>query len=216
MLCQFCQSVLDALQSCTLRNEGRESTLQIPASSLLDRAAYLTEEIERWNDSIPFHWRRQFQIESFDKSLPSAFPVDPWTIAFLATTHSAQLCFYVGAISCCQRVLWGYPEFGVMNDLSGIVELIHVFNTRVDILLRILCHSVSSTIAFIDDDDNLEPMRTATFANSNALIWPMWVVISCPHATSGQKNLCRRVLGFIGQTMGHSLALLLSDENPSA
>lgn len=81
-------------------------------------------------------------------------------------------------------------------------------------LFRLICYNISVPIEFLDANNDFQPVLIARFANSNVLIWPLWVVVTCPLAGCLQSKHCRRYLHYIGQVMGHELAFSLSHQDP--
>ncbi|KAJ5113974.1 hypothetical protein N7456_002508 [Penicillium angulare] len=215
MISQFCESASDAWSLPTHSSPGSESAKEAAFQTLLKRVPYLMKEIEIWNASIPPHWKRQYHLDS-NILVPGSAPPspDPWTITFLAITHSAQIVFYSHVLTCCDEVQIYDPEFSMSNFPGSMVEFCESIEDRIAILLETICYSVSSTIGFLDLNGAFQPMPTAKFANSNTLLWPMWTVVTCPFASRDQITLCRSALGFIGQAMGHKLAFSLSTQAP--
>lgn len=213
ILSQFCQSTSDILNSFDSSSSG-DSRRQKLLEDQINCASILIEEIEIWNASIPPHWKKQYQFESTDvAAVSAASPPDPWTITFLAITHSAQIVFYLHVLSCCKEIQRHDPEFSIRNSPGGLGKFCETIAGQIFFLLKVICYTVSSTIGFLDENHSFQPLPTAKFANSNTLLWPMWAVVTCPSASKDQINLCRQALHYIGQVLGHKLAFSLSNKD---
>lgn len=211
MIAEFCHVMSNLpIHPCEEGNPRQQKLLR----SLLKRASYISHEIELWDACIPGHWKKQYQYESADSAAIS--PPGPWTITFLATTHSAQIAFYNRMLSCYKAVQRQDPDFRMPSYPGDTVEFCESIENRIAHLLKTICYVISLTIGFLDADHIFRPVPTANFANSNALVWPMWAVISCPFASQDQIALCRRVLDYVGRTLGHKLAFSLSRQPPDA
>lgn len=211
VISQFCQSAADFRTSpvSSSTSFGAETSREIILASLLARASYLLGEVDIWNASIPSHWRKQYQSGCVDFATIS--PPDPWTITFLAITKSAQIVFYLHVLFCCTEMRKRNLEFSLPEFPGGLTEFCDTIENRLKGLLDVMCYTVSATIGFVDATDEFQPMPTAKFANSNTLLWPMWIVINCPLASEVQVAHCRRALNHIGRVTGHGLALSLSN-----
>ena len=181
-----------------------EDNFQGSVRALFEKANELINELGNWQASIPPHWERQYNSEACGHD-SSATP-DPWTTTFLAVTHSAQILFYLQFLACCDELpiqaVWPHGSLSINNPL----DLTESIKLRLRSLLDIVCFAVSFTIGFMDGDGQFIPNQSSKFANWNTLLWPIWVVLVCPFATSNQATLCRCSLNHIEAMLGHNLA----------
>ncbi|KAJ5645757.1 hypothetical protein N7507_011768 [Penicillium longicatenatum] len=215
IIAEFCQSTSDMPKISVDSSPDDISRHERILKDLLKRASYLIEEIEIWNASIPPHWKKQYQFQGIDvAAVSAASPPDPWTVTFLAITHTAQIVFYLPVLSCCKQIKKHVPGYSMPNFPGDIAEFCATVENQVVVLLKIICFTVSSNIGFLDSNLTFHPVSTVKFANSNTLLWPMWTVVNCPLASKDQTELCRQALEYIGQAFGHKLALSLSNQAP--
>lgn len=214
LVSQFCQSTTEIRDISVDSSLGAEerSGRQDCLEDLLGQASDLIEEVELWNASIPPHWQSQYQFQSIHSAQSNT---DPWTITFLAITHSTQTVFYLHVLACCREMQIFDPQYNLPKFPGGLVEFCEDISDQIKHLLGLICYTVSATIGYLDANNEFQPIPTPRLANSNTLIWPMWAVVTCPLASCLQIQHCRRALHYIGQLMGHKLAYSLLYEDPS-
>ena len=177
---------------------------------LLTRAHSLINKMDTWHDTVPQHWKRQYQ-PTYDTNENGR---DQWTTCFLATVHSAQITFYTQLLEFCDYLahlgisLDGYPFS------KRPVQLLTGLEDRIRNLLEMICSTVVSLLGRIDVNGDFQMSSDTKVANGYVLRLPMRVVVDCPFSIADQVALCSQGLGFVGSnTVPGHLARPLSHRN---
>ncbi|KAL4898350.1 hypothetical protein BDV59DRAFT_166689 [Aspergillus ambiguus] len=185
--------------------EQRDSVIKI-----LEKSSRLIREINIWHDSIPKHWKSQYENQPGDY-LPQGSPSrrDPWTTCFLAVTNACQIMFYLDVIRWYHESLFLQVASDVVLHFGNIPETVAYLEARIQSLIGIICLAVTATVGLCNDKGQFELLPNAKLANANTLLWPMCVVSHCPFSNAQQVFLCKQGLEAVGSSMGHMLAFSL-------
>ena len=177
---------------------------------LLTRAHSLINKMDTWHDTVPQHWKRQYQ-PTYDTNENGR---DQWTTCFLATVHSAQITFYTKVLDFCDYLSRLGIYSGGHSFSKRLVQLLAGLEDQIRNLLEMICSTISSLLGRIDANGAFQISSDTKVANGYVLRLPMRVVVDCRFSTAEQVALCSQGLGFVGSNVmpGH-LARPLSHRN---
>jgi hypothetical protein len=106
------------------------------------------------------------------------------------------------------------------SQTRQIHQATEAFSKAIRCLILNICASIpycldvissAGTLSYIPLKRSTNSMRpTSKPACSYRIIWPLWGVMVCPHATPEQAALCRDALDYIGSAMGVKWASVLA------
>lgn len=210
MISQLCRSISEtrsSVEAGSLRN-GRNTDRHL-IRRILIRARYIIGEIDTWHDTVPQHWKEQYQ--DHDKSR------DEWTTTFLSTIHSAQITFYTHLLEFLDHLSFmdtstpTSSSSSSHNTTTNTINHNHNHNppppspinrtdltNRLQTLLRMICSTVTSSLGHLDETGTFQPSSNAKLGTGYVLRVPMRVVVGCQFASERQVGLCVDGLGFLG------------------
>lgn len=176
-----CQSITDAK---SLRGYSR-STFAADAENVLN-------EIVRWEQSLPGHWKRQLeQMKRTD--IPCTERVrglNTWTACFLALINSSILTFYIQYLDLFASSL-PYCDAAIESTLP----LYHCnIPERIADSINVICSSVRLTLGDLNTSGQFQPLEDVSHGVTYNLHWPMSLVSNCPFASPDQASLCTEAL----------------------
>lgn len=225
--------ILDMIaRACLMINDARaglgpspvpSTDYKMPVYRMLMSAYDIIEEIDTWEETVPGHWKRQYDPDNtFDfeiKTEPDPKETnarDEWTTPYLAAIYSAQIKLYTILLE-----LWGlfdiphylvYPGKPEDHDsyqrryepLQIVPPLLRPpgLESRIRRLLLIICSTVTACLGTVDDDGEFHAVRNAKVASGWVLRVPMRTVLECPFASEEQVRACQGGLGFVSRSVG--------------
>lgn len=175
----FCQSVKDV--------EGLEGYLR---STLADSENVLNE-IARWEDSLPGHWKRQLQqMKRTDNPGKEGCGFNTWTACFLALINSSILTFYIQYLDLCASSVLDC-DAATESTLGSFRQNI---TERITESISIICASVRYTLGGSNASGQFRPLEDISYGVTYNLHWPMSLVSKCIFASPVQVSLCTEAL----------------------
>lgn len=165
----FCQSIPDAKKL----QEYFPSTFPANPGNVVN-------EIARWEESLPGHWKRQLQqMKRADKPRND---VNIWTACFLALINSSILTFYNQYLDMCASLVPGCDAVCHRTIPERITESINI-----------ICSAVRYTLGDFNATGQFQPLE-ASYGVTYNLHWPMSLVSNCVFASPDQLSLCTEAL----------------------
>lgn len=166
---------------------------------LLSQAHCLIDEIDTWHEAVPNHWKVQYH----DLLTNDATGVkrDEWTTCFLATILSTQVIFYTHLIDFCDLLTEKEISFDHNHCFEGPIDLFTGLEGRIQVLLQMICSTVSFLLGKLDEDGKFQASSNAKLVNGYVLRLPMRTVLGSRFASAEQLKLCEGALDYVGETV---------------
>ncbi|GKZ22829.1 hypothetical protein AbraIFM66951_004953 [Aspergillus brasiliensis] len=214
MISEFCQAASEFRRS--EHNHPPTARARL-LHSLLGRGYFVLEQINIWDEAVPHHWKRQFDVPAMGhvNQAEQAASRDPWTPCFLAVVQAAQIFFYIHLFECWEKFVPVASEIDDEHLEDFSIESFNGVDDRIRSLIDVICDTVTGTLGRVTSNHEFQLHPNSKLANGYTLLWPMWVVVNSGLATADQMDLCRRALECVGSTMGYRLAsVLCADSTP--
>lgn len=167
---------------------------------LLVQAHCLIDEIDTWHEAVPNHWKVQYH-DLLTSNTNAHIKRDGWTTCFLATILSTQITFYTHLIDFCDLLTAKGISFDHAHCFEGPVDLFTGLEGRIQVLLQMICSTVSFSLGQPDEDGKFRASSNAKLVNGYVLRLPMRTVVGCRFASTEQVGLCQGASDFVGETV---------------
>lgn len=222
MIARVCVMISDTRAGLS-PSESPSTDYKMPVYRMFMNAYFIIEEIDTWEETVPGHWRRQYDPDNaFNPDIKTEpDPREPnerdeWTTPYLAAIYSAQIKLYTVL-----HDLWGlfdaphyliYPqETDDYDQYQRRYEPLHFvppvlrppgLELRIRRLLHIICSTVTACLGTVDDNGEFHAVRNVKVASGWVLRVPMRTVLECPFASEEQIKACQGGLKFVSRSMG--------------
>ncbi|OJJ04464.1 hypothetical protein ASPVEDRAFT_43942 [Aspergillus versicolor CBS 583.65] len=143
----------------------------------------VVNEIARWEQSLPAHWKRQLQLmKRADKPRNEVCDVNIWTACFLALINSSILTFYNQYLDMCASLVPGSDAVCHRTILERMTESINI-----------ICSAVRYTLGDFNESGQFQPLE-ASYGVTYNLHLPMSLVSKYVFASPDQVSLCTEAL----------------------
>jgi len=166
---------------------------------LLIQAHCLIDEINTWHEAVPNHWKLQYHDLLINDT--TGVKQDQWTTCFLATILSTQIIFYTQLIDFCDLLTQKEISFDHNHCFEGPVDLFTGLEGRIQVLLQMICSTVSFLLGKLDEDGKFEASSNAKLVNGYVLRLPMRTVVGSRFASAEQVEFCEAALDYVGETV---------------
>ncbi|EYE96881.1 Zn(II)2Cys6 transcription factor domain-containing protein [Aspergillus ruber CBS 135680] len=171
---------------------------------LLIQAHCLIDEIDTWHEAVPNHWKVQYHDVLSNDTIH--VKRDQWTTCFLATILSTQIIFYTHLIDFCDLLTEKEIAFDHSHCFEGPVDLFTGLESRIRLLLQMVCSTVSFSLGKVDQDGKFQASSNVKLVNGYVLRLPMRTVVGSRFASKEQVRLCQGALDYVGEVvMGNRL-----------